>query len=85
MTRIRPRRPRLWNIQRRDNELSPDGVRVRVDWDDFVPGTSIFVPAVNLVELVSQMNVIAKEKDYMLDHHVRIEGGKLGVRFWRIE
>lgn len=65
--------------------MSPDGVRIRVDWEVFVPGSSIFVPAVNLVELVSQMKVIATEKDYMLDHHVRIEGGRLGVRFWRIE
>jgi hypothetical protein len=59
-------------------------VVIKVNWDDFVVGASIFIPAINLAELNKQMQIVAKEKEIKLKGYDRIEGGKLGMRFWRI-
>ena len=65
------------------DELSPDGVRVIVDWDAFVIGASLFVPAIDVVELVDQMRLVAFNKKWEIEYRLRVEDGKLGVRFWR--
>lgn len=57
---------------------------IKINWDDFVVGASIFIPAINLAELNKQMQIVAKEKEIKLKGYDRIEGGKLGMRFWRI-
>jgi hypothetical protein len=49
-----------------------------------VPGSSIFIPALNLQEAVNQVYYIAKQRGWSFDHRVRIEGALSGVRFWRI-
>jgi hypothetical protein len=59
-------------------------VVIKINWDDFVVGASIFIPAINLAELNKQMQIVAKEKEIKLKGYDRIEGGKLGMRFWRI-
>jgi len=59
-------------------------VVIKINWDDFVVGASVFIPAINLAELNKQMQIIAKEKEIKLKGYDRIEGGKLGMRFWRI-
>jgi hypothetical protein len=59
-------------------------VVIKINWDDFVVGASIFIPAINLAELNKQMQIVAKEKELKLKGYDRIEGGKLGMRFWRI-
>jgi len=59
-------------------------VVIKINWDDFVVGASVFIPAINLAELNKQMQIIAKEKEIKLKGFDRIEGGKLGMRFWRI-
>jgi hypothetical protein len=65
------------------DELSPDGVRIIVDWDAFVIGASLFVPAIDVVELIDQMRLIASNKKWDIEYRFRVENGKLGVRFWR--
>jgi len=65
-------------------ELNPDGLPIRVVWAQFVVGASIFIPAVNITKLMRQMRVIAKDHEMTLQAAERIEGGKLGVRFWRV-
>jgi hypothetical protein len=59
-------------------------VVIKINWDNFVVGASIFIPAINLAELNKQMQIVAKEKEIKLKGYDRIEGGKLGMRFWRI-
>jgi len=59
-------------------------VVITINWDKFVVGSSIFIPAINLTELNKQMQIIAKEKEIKLKGFDRIEAGKLGMRFWRI-
>lgn len=45
---------------------------------------SVFIPAIDLRRLDSQMHVIARRLDYVIKGVERIEGGLLGMRFWRI-
>jgi hypothetical protein len=74
------------SIQRtvlRDDDLSPDGVRVIVAWADMDIGTSVFIPCVNTVEAKKQIKDLFRHKMWRHVIRVRIENGKLGVRVWR--
>lgn len=57
---------------------------IAINWENFVVGASVFIPAINLTELNKQMQIIANEKEIKLKGFDRIEAGKLGMRFWRI-
>lgn len=72
------------SISLRNDQLSPDGVRIKINWEQFVVGSSIFVPAINLVKLNKQMQEVAKFKEIQVKGFDRIENGKLGIRFWRV-
>jgi hypothetical protein len=50
-------------------DISPDGVRIVVDWDKFKPGASVFIPCINTAKAID----------------VRVEDGKYGVRVWRLK
>lgn len=65
-------------------KLCPDGVQIKIDWDAFEPGTSVFIPAINTDKLRYQMTTTAKDKGLKIKGFERIEGGLLGMRFWRI-
>lgn len=82
---------RLWRLPPRSyknrikiDDIAPDGVCIRVQWDKFVPGTSVFIPCVNVVECVKQVYEVGRPKDWVLEMRDRIEGGRWGVRVWRI-
>jgi hypothetical protein len=45
---------------------------------------SVFIPAVNLKKLDKQVKGVAKKNDYVIKGAERIEGGILGMRFWRL-
>jgi hypothetical protein len=68
----------------RDGQICPDGVVINVNWDDFVVGSSIFIPAINLATLNKQVQTLANDRNFKLQAAERIEAGKLGMRFWRI-
>lgn len=68
----------------REGQVCPDGVVININWDEFVVGSSIFIPAINLSRLEKQVQTIAKAKKIQLKGFERIEAGKLGMRFWRI-
>lgn len=67
-----------------EGHVCPDKVLIRIDWKFFEPGMSVFIPAINVAKLESQMNSAAKSRDYVVKGVERIEGGLLGMRFWRI-
>ena len=69
---------------REEGQVCPDGVVIKINWDDFVVVASLFIPAINLTELNKQMQIIANVKNIKLKGFDRIEAGKLGMRFWRI-
>lgn len=64
--------------------VHPDGVPIVVEWDKMEIGCSVFIPAINHVSLKKQIGVIAGRMDFTLEGHPRIEGGKYGMRFWRL-
>jgi hypothetical protein len=68
----------------RNGQLCPDGVVINVNWDNFVVGSSIFIPAINLTKLNEQVQTVANDKKFKVQAAERIESGKLGMRFWRI-
>jgi len=65
------------------NDISPDGVRIVIDWDAFVVGTSVFIPCINTKQAMNDIvdaSGIAK-KD--LIKRVCVDNGRYGVRVWR--
>lgn len=66
------------------SEVNPDGVDIHVTWDVFVIGASVFIPALNISKLTKQMSSESKRRNITLVWAERIEGKKLGVRFWRV-
>lgn len=67
----------------RTYDLSPDGVVIEVPWDKMAIGMSIFVPCIDTEAAIKQVTGIAKERHWEFEHRLRIEDGRLGVRFWR--
>ena len=67
-----------------EGQVCPDGVVLNVNWDALQVGMSLFIPAINLVNLDKQVQEIARNRMIRLKGYERIEGGKLGIRFWRI-
>lgn len=72
------------SLKRRVSEINPDGVPIIVGWRALVVGASVFIPAVNITRLSRQMHVAARKRNMTLKWAERIEGGKLGARFWRV-
>ncbi len=68
----------------KSDDLSPDGVRIVVNWDSMVTSSSVFILCVNVQEALRQIKNIAKTKGWDVETHVRVEDNKLGVRIWRI-
>lgn len=64
--------------------MSPDGVRIVVDWDNFPVGASVFVPVINTDALHEQLEKVASIYKWTMETRYRIENHKLGVRIWRI-
>ena len=67
----------------RTYEIAPDGVRITINWDNMNIGTSIFVPCINTESAIQEVTKICTEKGWEIQSCLRIEGGCLGVRFWR--
>jgi hypothetical protein len=67
-----------------EGQICPDGVVININWESFVIGSSIFIPAINLSRLEKQVQTIAKSRKMQLKGLERIEAGKLGMRFWRL-
>ena len=65
------------------DDLSPDGVRIVVNWDKMVIGASIFVPCINTHRAKEQVTTITKGKRWQVTIKIVIENDKLGIRIWR--
>ena len=80
--KVRKHQNRILPTRRWD--VCPDGEFIWINWKAFEPGMSMFIPAINTRKLEAQMNVMANRLNYVLKGFERIEGGLLGMRFWRI-
>jgi hypothetical protein len=65
------------------DEFDPDGLRITVDWDKFIVGTSIFVPSINHIKLREQALELAKSRGWEIEMRRRVESKILGLRIWR--
>ena len=65
------------------SDISPDGVRIVIDWDKFVVGTSVFIPCLNTKKAIADIVIASSIPKSNLLKRVCIEGGKYGVRVWR--
>jgi hypothetical protein len=65
-------------------DLNPDGVRIIVNWDDMVAGSSVFILSVNVQEALSQIKKVMNDKGWEYQMQIRVEDEKLGVRVWRL-
>lgn len=68
----------------RHSDLAPDGVKILVDWGKFTVGSSVFVPAINIDELIVQVKLLALRNLWTIEYRQRIENKLWGVRFWRM-
>jgi len=66
------------------NDLNPDGVRIIVNWDNMVTGSSVFILSVNIQEALSQIKGVMNDKGWKYQMQIRVEDEKLGVRVWRL-
>jgi hypothetical protein len=64
-------------------DISPDGLRVVVDWEQFTPGMSFFLPCVNYKKALDHIVEASKIPRAELEYRVLIEDGKYGLRVWR--
>jgi hypothetical protein len=65
-------------------DLNPDGVRIIVNWDSMVAGSSVFILSVNVQEALSQIKKVMNDKGWEYQMQIRVEDEKLGVRVWRL-
>lgn len=68
---------------RKISDLCPDGVRVVVDWDNMVVGSSIFVPCINTKKATKEIKMYFKKQGWSIEVRTLSENGLLGVRAWR--
>lgn len=67
----------------RKHDLSPDGIRVTVEWSAMQVGTSIFIPCINTELAKKQVKQVFLSKEWQFLAKVRVETGYLGLRVWR--
>ena len=66
------------------HDLNPDGVRIIVNWDDMVIGSSVFILSVNTQGALTQIKKVMNDKGWEYQMQIRVEDEKLGVRVWRL-
>tara|TARA_R110000751_G_scaffold71884_1_gene145856 strand:- start:1108 stop:1335 length:228 start_codon:yes stop_codon:yes gene_type:complete len=65
-------------------DIDPDGVIVTVKWSKLKVGGSVFVPCINTTKGKEQLKELATAKSWDFLMQIRVEEGKLGLRFWRM-
>jgi hypothetical protein len=55
-----------------------------IDWPKFKPGSSIFIPAVDIPSAVDAIKREAARLEFQFIHKIVVEDGIKGVRVWRL-
>lgn len=66
------------------SDILPDGVRIVIDWDKFVVGTSVFIPCVNTKRAMDHIVAASELPRKNFYKRACVEGGRYGLRVWRI-
>ena len=61
-----------------------NGTDYMIDWPDFKPGSSIFIPAVDIPSALAAIKREATRLEFQYIHKVVVEDGIKGVRVWRL-
>lgn len=61
-----------------------NGTDYQIDWPDFKPGSSIFIPAVDIEAAINAIKREATRLEFQYVHKVVVEDGIKGVRVWRL-
>lgn len=61
-----------------------NGLSYHIQWEEFKPGASIFIPAIDVKDLIAVMTKESERLDFQFVHKIVVEDGVKGVRFWRL-
>lgn len=61
------------------------GLSFRVNWKNFVIGSSFFIPCLDTEEALTQVKRTTKRLGYKIKTQVVVEKGIRGLRVWRIK
>ncbi len=61
------------------------GLSFRVNWKNFVIGSSFFIPCLDTEEALAQVKRTTKRLGYRIKTQVVVEKGIRGLRVWRIK
>ena len=74
----------MWTLPNLPPPINPDGVEIKIPYNKWEVGMSVFIPAINLAKLKTQIKRVARHKQWKIEIKGRVEDGKLGLRIWRI-
>ena len=61
------------------------GLSFRVNWKNFVVGSSFFIPCLDTEEALAQVKRTTKRLEYKIKTQTVVEKGIHGLRVWRIK
>lgn len=61
-----------------------NGLDYQINWVDFHPGSSMFLPAIDTKAAVIALKKEAERLEFEFVHKIVIEDGVKGVRVWRL-
>ena len=61
-----------------------NGVDYQIDWPAFVPGSSIFIPAIDTESAIKAIQKESERLEFQFVHKIVIEDGVKGIRVWRL-
>jgi hypothetical protein len=64
--------------------MQTHGVPIEVEWEEFLVGTSIFIPGVDQEELRRQLRWEMDQRKLKVVLRFTVENNILGVRVWRV-
>jgi hypothetical protein len=64
--------------------MQTHGVPIEVEWEEFLVGTSIFIPGVDQEELRRQLRWEMDQRKLKVVLRFTVENNMLGVRVWRV-
>ena len=60
------------------------GLDFRVNWKNFVVGSSFFIPCLDTDMALAQINRTVKRLGFTIKSQIVVEKGLTGLRIWRI-
>ena len=61
------------------------GLNFRINWRNFVPGASFFIPCLDTEQALAQIERPIKRFNYKIKSQIVVEKGIRGLRIWRIK